>query len=399
MNGMEKNEPDNISYLIKRFLSGKLTSAEQLQLDQWLDEKPEHQLLFSRLTEEHTLTEKMRKFSSINRQAIWDKTMEKIEADRKVRFSTSIKLWPRIAVAASILLVLSIGLIFLVNKQSAQHITRNVEDIGPGRDQVTLTLSNGKQIVISKGVKDQLRQSNATVSINAGKAITYLTNNQAKAAKTGYNMLTTKRGEQSPCPLVLSDGTKVWLNAASSIKFPEVFTGNDRNVSITGEVYFEVAHNVAKPFSVSANGQVVEVLGTHFNINTYTDEPFMKTTLLEGSIKVSTGNNSALIKPGQQVQLPTDGINRQFKILEHIDADDVVAWRDGKTSFDNADIKTIMRQAARWYNIEVEYRGKISNQLYTGALSRSAKFSGLLNILKLNDIRYEFHDRKLTIIN
>jgi transmembrane sensor len=316
--------------------------------------------------------------------------------DKKPR---QIKLWPHIAAAASILLFLSVGSYFLFHKPLTQQITQNQQqDIAPGRNRATLTLSNGQKIILSKGLSGKLaQQGNALVQVNSGNDISY-TVFAAKSnlgSKVQYNTLSTAIGEQSPYPLVLADGTKIWLNAESSVTFPTSFTGKERIVKITGEAYFEVVHNAAQPFKVIVNGETIEDIGTHFNINAYNYEPSINTTLLEGSIKVSAGSQNVVLVPGQQSLLLTT--NNKISIKD-ADIEDVIAWKDGYFAYKKADINTVMRQFSRWYNVDVSYEGAIPTTMITGKVHRNVNASQALKILAYLDIHYRIEGKKIIII-
>jgi ferric-dicitrate binding protein FerR (iron transport regulator) len=198
--------------------------------------------------------------------------------------------------------------------------------------------------------------------------------------------------------VILADGSKVWLNAASSIHFPSYFTGNERKVEITGEAYFEVAKDAAKPFRVEFNNQSgekgeIEVLGTHFNVNAYPEEEDIKTTLLEGSVKIKRGRNVLMLAPGQQAEVASDNITLKNDVI----LSQVVAWKDGFFVFNNSDIKIIMRQVARWYDVEVEFEGKIPSEGFTGKVSRNVPLSKFIKVLELNDVNVKTEGRKIII--
>jgi transmembrane sensor len=223
-------------------------------------------------------------------------------------------------------------------------------------------------------------------------------------------MLATPKGGQYQ--LVLPDGSKVWLNAASSIRYPVAFTGNERNVELTGEAYFEVAKNPAMPFKViipsstKAGRSMIEVLGTHFNVSAYNDEDATKTTLLEGKVRIVSGEwaagngrstgkkQEALLQPGQQALLFTSG---QLKKIDDADVELAMAWKNGFTAFKSADIKSIMRQVARWYNVEVVYEGTIPQRSFTGGVSRDARLSELLHLLEVSKVNFRMEGNRLVV--
>jgi len=313
----------------------------------------------------------------------------------------TVRLWPAIAAAASILLFLSIGGYIILHKQPQQQTARLVHDIAPGGNKAVLTLSNGKQISLTDAKLGMLASDGKTTinKTESGKVI-YNSNVKAVATTIGYNTITIPRGGK--WNVILPDGSKAWLDASSSIRFPVAFTGNNRTVKITGQVYFEIVHNAAKPFRVVANGQTVEDIGTHFNINAYADEPAIKTTLLEGSIKVSapgslSSKNRAgiVLVPGQQAVL-SPSTNNLY--VENADPDNVLAWKEGYFIFKKASIQDVMRQFARWYNVDVEYEGKTPASMITGKISRDVKASEALKILGLLlDIHFKIEDKKIII--
>jgi ferric-dicitrate binding protein FerR (iron transport regulator) len=200
------------------------------------------------------------------------------------------------------------------------------------------------------------------------------------AEAVGYNTFTIPRGSK-PLSLTLSDGSRVWLNVGSSLTYPTAFTGKERRVTITGEAYFEVAHNAAMPFRVQHDDITISVLGTHFNVNTYEDETAERITLLEGSVLVSKKNASKLLEPGQQASISHDEVNN-IKVAGGVDLDEVMAWRDGKFRFgESMDIGTIMRQISRWYDVDIEYKGSVK-QRFWGSISKSVNVSQVLKILE-----------------
>lgn len=213
----------------------------------------------------------------------------------------------------------------------------------------------------------------------------------ATANQVTYNTVSTpKAGEYE---ITLPDGTKIWLNSVSSITFPTAFTGNERRVSITGEVYFEVAKNKNKPFIVETRGQNVTVLGTHFNINAYDDENTIKTTLLEGSIKLSAHSNSKILTPGQQAEVT----NNRITIINNSDTEAAVAWKNGYFVFDNTDLPTLMRQLSRWYDVNTVYNGNAGNHEFVGQIKRSVKLSSVLKILEASGVHFKIEGENLYI--
>ncbi len=302
----------------------------------------------------------------------------------------------RYAAAVALLICAFIGAYRYLKPQKLQPLLSQAtkKDFAPGSNKAVLTLSNGKQIILNNARNGNLARQGSTAihKSNNGLVAYYIGSGNYSAGihvPDSFNTVTTPRGGEYQ--IILPDGTKVWLNSVSSIRFPVAFNGNRREVETTGEVYFEVAKDKRKPFIVTSGDQKVTVLGTHFNIMAYPDEDHMVTTLLEGSVKVTRGNQSKMIKPGEQA-LVNDGIK-----VVNADINDAVAWKNGVTSFNDADIKTIMRKVSRWYDVDVEYQGAVPDRLFTGALSRQSNLSALLKILALNHIQFAIAGNKLIV--
>ncbi len=266
-------------------------------------------------------------------------------------------------------------------------------DVEPGTYGAILTSSKGQTIVLDTTKNGKIMQALGADVTKAGKSLTFV-NPASQNTEIEYYTLSTPRARQQQ--LVLPDGTQIWLNAQSSVKFPSSFTGAHREVEITGEAYFEVAKDASRPFIVHVNHAVIEVLGTHFNVMAYSNERIMETTLLEGAIKFKKGNNQVLLKPGQQSQLKDENI----KVVNEVNPDHILAWKNGMQSFANADIQTIMRQVERWYDIDVTYKGNITIRKFTGEIPRDAKLSELLKLFEVNKIHFKIDadHKKLTVM-
>ena len=282
----------------------------------------------------------------------------------------------RLAIAASVVLLMSVGIFLfwhLSDLETQQNpVAFKENDLQPGGNKATLTLADGKQVVLdSLSVGKPLRQG-ASVIVNHSGHLAY--NTEDKSEDIAYNILTTPRGGQYK--LTLADGSKVWLNAKSSIRFPSHFIGKERRVQITGEVYFEVAKNAAMPFMVEVGETEINVLGTHFNVNAY---DIVKTTLIEGSVLVAREDARMVLKPGQQAQVTTSG---KLDLLENADLNETLAWKNGLFQFNNADIETVMQQVARWYDVEVIYEGKVT-KLFGGSIPRDMSASNVFKALEL----------------
>jgi len=302
------------------------------------------------------------------------------------------------AAAAIILLTLSVGTYFLLQQNKTIVKTAFQADHSPGSNKAILTLANGKKIVLDKTADKEIVQL-AGISIkntDDGQIVYTVIPDQSMhpAAETRQlNTISTPRGGQYQ--VMLSDGTRIWLNSASSITYPTVFDAKQRLVELQGEAYFEVAKNKKSPFSVKTDLQTVEVLGTHFDINSYTDEPFLKTTLLEGAVKVSAGSNQVILTPGQQAKLNISG--NSIKVDHSVDLDKVLAWKNGVFSFENEDLKSIMRQITRWYDVDIIYSGPVAKDKFSGEISRNSNLSQVLKILELNNLHFNVSGKTITV--
>lgn len=311
-------------------------------------------------------------------------------------------------VAASVVVLLGLSAYFLISKFSSDDkliaVSTTKEkvqtDIAPGGNKAILTLADGTRIILDSANNGAIStQGNITVIKLGDSELSYQleTSNLKPETRnpqpTTYNTITTPRGGQYQ--LVLADGSKVWLNAASSLTYPTAFTGNERKVTLTGEGYFEVAHDASKPFFVSTGAMDIKVLGTHFNVNVYGDDGQLQTTLLEGSVEVSNSGNSVIIKPGQQVQVDIAGTG--FKTVDGVALDQVVAWKDGYFSFDGEKITGIMNKIARWYDVTVVYEGKKPEGHFSGIVSRNIGLSKVLYALELYGVKYSLDGKTLII--
>jgi hypothetical protein len=310
-----------------------------------------------------------------------------------------LKPWIRIAAAAIFILVFS-GIFYKIeNKSSDKKTTARVvmpskkaEAIVPGGNHARLILADGTAIVLDSVQNGKILQGSAGISKQNDMLVYNGKTAVNPAMPVTYNTLSTPRGGQYM--VVLPDGSKVWLNASSSLHFPTAFVGNSRQVSLTGEAYFEIAKNKEKPFRVSVNGMQVEVLGTHFNINAYQDENSMRTSLLEGSVKITKGAVSDMLKPGQQAVLRKDDNNIEIKAAN---MDEVVAWKNGLFQFSGANITTIMKEIGRWYDVDVVFESPVPVRTFEGKISRDADLSEVLKILELSNVKFSVEGKKIIV--
>lgn len=300
-----------------------------------------------------------------------------------------IRMWPRVAAAITVLTALSAYIYLSYNREGKrlqQEVVVNIPDVPPGGNKAVLTLSNGATIVLSDADKGVLAtQGNQHVVKASGSILTYRAagGSDIVGGKPVFNTLTVPRGGQYQ--LVLSDGTKVWLNAASSIIYPTDFAGGERKVVVSGEAYFEVARDEKKPFVVETRNEVITVLGTHFNVYAYMDEPVVSTTLLTGSVKISPSgsDDSQLLRPGEQMQVNKAG---KVRLLRNVNTDRVVAWTKGQLSMEDVSVKSLMSRLSRWYNVDIQYEGKIPDEKFGGIISRNVYLSDMLSVLNANGI-------------
>lgn len=305
--------------------------------------------------------------------------------------------------AASIILALAIGTIFWPGNKKDTSSVITAADIQPGKDGAILTLADETQVVLDSLGNGVVAMQNGTQVVLKNGQLTYgLTGNAAGGIT--YNTMSTPKGRQFS--LVLADGTRVWLNAASSLRYPTVFSGAERQVTVTGEAYFEVAQDAERPFYVSVNGKAaVKVLGTDFNVNAYEDEHSLNTTLLKGSIsitRISPGSllpdQPAILQPGQQARMAASGAdeNKEVKVVE-ADISKVMAWKNGLFNFEDLSLEEAMRQVARWYDVEIVYEGVVPKTRFWGKLSRNKPLDAVIRAVQDADVHCTLEGRRLII--
>lgn len=309
----------------------------------------------------------------------------------------SVSLWPVMSAVASIVILITVGLFFFRNEQEQLPVrrTHQVVKIVPGGNKAVLTLADGTKISLNDAANGQLaNQSGIVVTKAKDGQLIYTVNKAAGAEKQliGYNTISTPRG--GFYQINLPDGTKVWMNAASSLKYPTAFTGGERKVELTGEGYFEVAHQAEMPFRVATGSQVVEVLGTHFNINAYDDENDTRTTLVEGKVRLSDGAAYTLLNPGEQ------GIAYKGRLRKtEVNTDDIIAWKENKFVFNNEKLGSIMRQIARWYDVEVVCPPELEDMEFSGTMPRHRSIKQALKIMDLTEsVHFKFEGRRITVM-
>ncbi|SFB90333.1 FecR family protein [Spirosoma endophyticum] len=406
--------------LIAKYLKGELSHPEREELADWIAQSEHNRALFEKLTEKDTLGQELDRFGPGDKEAAWERIAAETGHTQTAR-TTYIGTRLGQLVAAALVIVISGLLVYQVvyKDTPTQPVAQQLNDILPGGNKAVLTLADASQINLDDATNGEIaRQSDMVITKTADGQLVYDLSKATAASSSqrvpvvAYNTITTPRGGKFR--VILPDGSKVWLNAASSLKYPTKFLSHERQVELNGEAYFEITHvktspNVARPFRVCSEGQVVEVLGTHFNINSYSDEKSVKTTLLEGKVKViktlaNVSSNrpngktaSALIlKPGEQAQLAS-GNRPNLNLIAQADLEEAVAWKNGQFHFKDTDLPTIMRQIARWYDVKVGYQGKIPDMKFRGRISRDVPLSQIFQILQLSGVNFKLDGRKITV--
>ncbi len=317
---------------------------------------------------------------------------KQIEAEKNVIIPIFKRKWFKVAAAAVLLFGLFSIYTFSLKNSAAPKIAKlNSADMTPGGNKAILTLADGTEIILDSAANGNLTsQGNATIIKLDGKLAYTASGNSSEVL---YNSISTPKGGMYQ--IVLSDGSKVWLNAASSLRFPTAFTGTQRKVELSGEAYFEIEKNAAMPFNVAVSDMNVQVLGTHFNVMAYNDETEIKTTLIEGAVRVTKDMAACILKPGKQASLDNNGA---FNITD-AEFEKDLAWKNGMFFFENTGIKTIMQQLNRWYDAEVSYQGNVTHLRFTGQISRYINLSEVLKMLELTgDIHFKIEGKKIAVM-
>jgi len=396
---------------LKRYAENDYTDQEHQQFIEWLNRAPisEIQVVLEKYQD---LTEGKAVEETVDYPELLQGIESKLDQlNDQALAKAPVKLWfdykKIAAIAAVFFMVAAFALFFLPDSRQKQAVQQastmaNVRKhtITPGGNKATLTLANGAKIILENAENGVLaNQFGTSIRKTDVGHVSIEPLNSAypsieKASHTVFNTIVTPRGGQYQ--VTLSDGTKVWLNAASSLKFPACFAENERRVELVGEAYFEVAKSgVERPFKVVSGTQVIEVLGTHFNINAYPDETEITTTLLEGSVKVSKPSTfqSELLTPGQQARVAA---NIQ---VSDVDVTGAVAWKNGYFSFSNENIETIMRNISRWYDVDVKYQKNTTREEFVGSVSRYENVSQVLNMLQLTgSVHFRIEGRRITVM-
>jgi transmembrane sensor len=393
------------SIILKAISKEELSSAEAVIFEEWLTDE-ENKRWFEKWSNKDYMLQRLIDAHRVNMEG------DKIYFEQKLAIGKRIiikkrqwKLFRDVATSAAAVVILAAATFYLYKfkkeddnilpKEKATTVILN--DIPPGQTTALLTLADGKTLVLDSTAIGQLARQGGTVVINDKGTLKY--EPKDAPSETLFNTLTTAYGETYA--MVLADGSKAWLNAGASIKYPVAFPGNERKVTVTGEVYFEVAKDASKPFIVHVTKQTgnemdVQVLGTYFNINAYNDEPIIRTTLIEGAVKIKQGGKETLLSPGQQAQV-TNGVT---KVVPDANVAAVTAWKNGRFYFDRNDITVVMRQLAKWYKVEIKYEGAKPTNLFIGEMERNLTLLQVLRALEYTTgvkFRIDIAARKLVV--
>lgn len=389
-------QPDRLKYLLRRFADDQCSAEEIKEMLALLKQAEAEEVLENFVLQLRSEVKDESQEFPVDWEMMWDRMSTQRHKAAKIR-----SLWiRRIAVAAIFLLVVSgIYFAFLRPPGTKDPVTKeSLADVKPPQtNRATVTLGDGRIVYLDSAANGQLAvQGNVKLVKMANGHIAYEANSKEIFTEIHYNTLTNPRGSKV-IDMALSDGSHVWLNAGSSVTYPIAFTGKERKVSITGEAYFEVAHDAAKPFYVTKGAMEVMVLGTHFNINAYDDEQDIKVTLLEGRVKVShrSSNDSRLMKPGQQVIVGTDA---SLMMNNAPDIEQVMAWKNGAFQFDDAGIESVIREITRWYDMEAVYQEKPTKK-FRGTIDRNMSAANVFRILEeTGGVHFRIEGKRIIVL-
>lgn len=375
--------------LIDRYIEGKATDAEKQLVEVYLRHLEEdHSVQLSPEQEEalgNLMAENLKRYVTGEDQP-----------SVKTRTGGSVRSILRWSVAAAVVVGLLVGGDYVFNRwkdHKMQTLTAR-QDIQPGGNKATLTLADGRTITLDSAQNGTLAvEGAAQVQKVQNGQLAYHDTKSGGAVAATYNTISTPRGGQYQ--VVLPDGTKVWLDAASSLRFPTAFGEGERDVELTGQAYFEVAQNRSAAFHVKVGQMDIAVLGTHFNVNAYKDENAVRTTLLEGAVRVDDAGQSQVLSPGDQASCPQG--SGAIQVTTNVDVDAVVAWKNGLFQFNDADLQSVMRQLMRWYDVDVVYEGKAPVQTFDGKLQRDLSLSQVLRILEKSQVHFRIDGRRIIV--
>ncbi|MCG2613247.1 FecR domain-containing protein [Terrimonas sp. NA20] len=381
----------------------KLTASELRQLKDLIQDEDNSSLVSELLGSVYEQKQEISpEYSSSDAfNDMWEKLRQQPAQEAPVISFSSKRKWWRYAAAAAVLIAAGLGMYQFLMRDRPGAIAEQppkVENISseiqPGGNKAMLTLADGSVVALTDAQNGVLAsQGSSNVVKLANGELAYQSNNKQEN-EVMFNTIVTPRGGKYR--LTLPDGTKVWMNAESSLRYPTLFTGSTREVELNGEAYFEVARNVQQPFRVQVKDMKVEVLGTHFNIMAYENEAAMATTLVEGSVRVSSPSKQLLLKPGQQALAQNDG---GMKMVNDVDVQQVLAWKNDYFQFNADPLDRLMRQIERWYDVSVRFDGTVPERKFGGKISRSSSLTDILKVLEFSDVKFRVEGKTITVIN
>lgn len=384
---------ERINYLIRKYAANTASGDEVEELFEWIKLHGDNKELQMELEDLALKAYPDQRYSP----EYWEPFIQEVLQTSKTPVRTISRKWWRYAAAATILICIGAGAYVWKSSRKAERLLVDVHqqlpsnDVMQGKEGAVLTLADGSSVVLDNRDNGIVTtQGNTKVLIRNGRLVYDVAANQKEVL---YNTMTTPNGREYR--MILPDGSQVWLNAASSITYPTAFDGKDRTVAITGEAYFEVFKDQSKPFHVKVNDMDVRVLGTHFNINSYANEAAIKTTLLEGSVQVLRNGQTSLLKPGQQAVAS----RREFEVVENVDMGKVMAWKNGLFNFDHASLEAVMRELARWYDMDVKYEGEIPTRTFRGKITRDLSLMQVLGTLDDVGVKFRIEGKTIVVTN
>lgn len=385
---------ERIQYLLNRYAEGSASAKELAELDLLLHDESCEESAENHLVNLLCATEPTAEHCQERLQAVLQEVRKGREVSIRRYWWAAAAVFIGVAVTIWVVNYKATPASLVADRQSMQH------DRAPGGNVAVLTLADGKSIILDSAHNGVLaEQGSASVTKSGEGTLTYQAAKGTStdgAAPVQYNKLSTPRGGQYR--LFLPDGSQVWLNAASSITYPTAFTGSVRSVTITGEAYFEIAPNASMPFTVRVDAvqgeKEIRVLGTHFNVKAYNDEDAVRTTLLEGSVQLMNAGPGTILKPGEQGEWKPDG---SMHVNPHANVEEAVAWKNGMFQFEQAGLQEIMRQIARWYDVDVVFRGKVPAARFDGEIPRNSNLTEVFKILQLSNVHFTVEDKKVIV--
>lgn len=383
----------HIAGLIYRQRSGELDEAEQETLNNWLAAGEQNRQLFRELSSQDLEAITRNEADPANLQA----SIERVYLATGINPGPAriyINKWRTWRWAAAVLFLAVAGAagLQLAKERNKPLAAIHNADVAPGSRKATLKLGNGTTIILDDAQNGVIANQGKTVIKKSGSGQLVYDASASVATEITYNTITTPNGGEYQ--VILPDGSHVWLNAASAIRFPAAFTGNTREVEINGEAYLEIVKNAKAPFIVVSGKHSVEVLGTKFNIQSYPKEENITTTLMQGSIRIAAGKYTKVLQPGQQ-SLVSSKANNNIRLVTEVNMDEVLAWRNGKFIFDDTELKTVVSQLERWYDVKIDYTG-MEDYRFNGEISRDVSLSKVLKMMELtSNIHYKINDRNI----